>query len=355
MENFKKISGIVVEYNPFHNGHIYHIRKARELAESDVLIAIMSGNFVQRGEPSIIDKWTRTQLALDHGVDIVLELPVQFTLQAAPVFASKAIAGLALVGVNQVIYGSETSQEHPQSFNAEKIKQGYSYAASFENKLAPNDILAHYYRLACAQHAIQSIAIKRTNAYHDLNISGSIASASAIRHAHFQGLDTSQLGPSPLDKLVTHRLKDYESLIKYQLITCPDLTKIQLVDEGIENLLLKNINLDLDRLIEASISRRYTRSRIQRTLTNILLDIKKEELDFPQVRVLGMNETGQAYLASIKKQARFTTQFKHYHFKDSSYQATQIYALPYPAAYQNKLIYQELQGPLLKTAKKEEL
>ena len=102
-----KVLGLIVEYNPFHNGHIYHIQKAKEITQCDYVIAIMSSSFVQRGEPAIKDKWTRSHLAIEYGVDLVIELPFVYSCQSADYFAKGAIDLLHAIGVTDLCFGSE--------------------------------------------------------------------------------------------------------------------------------------------------------------------------------------------------------------------------------------------------------
>ena len=103
-----KATGIVVEYNPFHNGHKYHLQKTKELNPNNIIIAVMSGDFVQRGEPSIIDRWTKTKMALANGVDLVIELPVFYSSQSAEIFAKGAVGILEELKCESMVFGSES-------------------------------------------------------------------------------------------------------------------------------------------------------------------------------------------------------------------------------------------------------
>lgn len=348
MENKQKITGIVVEYNPLHNGHIYHIEQARSITQCDVLIAVMSPNFVQRGEPAFINKWTRTQYALEWGVDLVLELPTPYTIQSAETFATQAVNILAMAQIDTLVYGSETgiiAYETDRDIDRQKLEAGLSYAKAMNpQQQGPNDILGRYYIKACQKHNITPIAIKRTNSYHSLELDESIASATAIRHQFNLGNDTSGYTPIDLLNNHTHHLNDYETLIKYSLLASnpKDLENISLVSEGIQNLLISNAHLNLEALIESCTSKRYTRSRIQRTLINILLNQSKDIPEIQQFRVLGMREAGQQHLRYLKKQdVSYTTHFKEYQFKDIEYRATSIYSLPYSETYQKEQLNME--------------
>ena len=198
-----KAVGLVVEYNPFHNGHCYHLQQARKLTGADVVIAVMSGNFTQRGEPTIIDKWQRAEAALVNGVDLVVELPLVNAAEPADRFAAGALRLLADLQVDAVVFGAE----HPQwdfermvamedHFSTEQFKQfDQTYATQFNSQLheqlgisliEPNDILAFSYTKAKLKNDLDINLIplaRRKSQYHDQTITGKIASASAIRHA----------------------------------------------------------------------------------------------------------------------------------------------------------------------------
>lgn len=332
MEKKLTASGIVVEYNPIHNGHIYHINKTKEISNCDVLIAVMSPHFVQRGEPAIIDKFSRTKLALEHGVDIVIEIPTHLTLQSAEVFSKTAIKLLSLLKVDCVVYGSE-SLDKPSLSEPDKnlLKQGYSYALAKNTQgFKPNQILGAYYEKYAAEYKIKTARILRTRDYHDNTIYKDVSSASAIRNAYFKKQVYQSTTPVNLDAYNTYHVELAYPLIRYQILTDKDKLKdYLLVDEGIENLLYKNA-LKYDRyhdFLNASTSRRYTESRIRRTLMHIILKTARNIPDLTSVRVLGMNKRGQAYLKQIKKDAPIVTSFKNYEFKDLELKASAVYSL----------------------------
>ncbi len=184
MKNNLKACGIVVEYNPFHNGHIHHINESRKASKCDVLIAVMSPNFVQRGEPAFVNKYDRIQAALDHGVDLIIELPSYYALQSADYFAHAAIRLLKLMAVDSVVYGVEDLDFTHATFNEESFKQGNSYAKAHDSKSSlPNNILASCYEKELLNTDIKPIRIQRTNSYTSLDSSEAISSASAIRFA----------------------------------------------------------------------------------------------------------------------------------------------------------------------------
>lgn len=344
-------TGLVVEYNPFHNGHRYHLNKAREITQCDVLIAIMSPHFVQRGEPAFVDKWARTQSALDAGIDIVIELPTYYALQAADYFADAAISLLQLLDIDHLVYGVESMDALAPKFSKMDLDQGQSYAASFTSESStPNNILAFAYEQVLKDTDITPHRIQRTNDYHSLDVKDTISSASAIRHAHGLNESTSHTSPMSFDE--THTLKEYEHLIRYALVSqSPEtLRSYLLVDEGIEYLFKKHADLPLEDLIENCISKRYTRSRIQRTLVNILLGHRKDTpASLKQARILGFSPMGQRYLKQIKKEDAVTTpSFKSYVNKEMEYHATRIYGLVKSQNYYDRLLERELKE-LIKT------
>lgn len=346
-----RITGIIVEYNPFHNGHIHHIEKARELTQCDLLIAVMSPHFVQRGEPSIVNKWVRTDAAIRHGVDLVLELPTHLVLQSAEIFARSAISILKRAGVDTIVYGSE-SLDTPilNTLNIQSMKSGNSYAKSKnkDNKGA-NAILGAYYEKFAALNDIATYRILRTNAYHDLSLNGSIASASAIRYGHENLESTAKYTPMQLSELHTHYAKDYYTYIRYALIAQNDtLSNHFMVSEGIENLLTACAfkNETWEAFLQSATSRRYTSSRIRRTLFQILINTPSTMQEQTSVRVLGMNTYGQRYLRTQKKKGYLTPSFKNYQFKDFEERATFVYALPYPSQL-TTLMQREKEGPII--------
>ena len=175
------VSGIIVEYNPFHNGHQRHINLTKEITGCDLLIAIVSGNFCQRGDVSVLNKIEKTQIALEHGVDLVVELPFIYTLQNASVFGYHSVELLKALKVNNLVFGSETNnidelrKMATLSINIDHLKEimnnGLSYPKSYgllTSALYPNDILAVSY-LRAIEHfdGIKAYSINRNSNYHD--------------------------------------------------------------------------------------------------------------------------------------------------------------------------------------------
>ena len=187
-----KTVGIICEYNPFHNGHIYHLEKVKELFPNSLIILVMSGNFTQRGIPSIINKWDKTQIALNYGIDLVIELPFVFATQSADVFAKGAISILKELKTEYVVFGSESNNvdnlielanvslynKDYQSKIKEYLNNGDNYPTAlskafkdfnFETVNTPNDLLGLSYVKSIIKnnYNIEPITIKRTNDFHD--------------------------------------------------------------------------------------------------------------------------------------------------------------------------------------------
>ena len=359
-----KITGIIVEYNPFHNGHLYHINKAKELTNPDVLVAITSGNYNQRGDVSIINKFEKTKAALENGVDLVVELPYIYTTQNAYVFGSKAVDILNRLHTNYLVFGSETNNLEELKKYSElevdvtRLKQlmhdGNSYPKSYgllSSYLYPNDMLAVTYLKALASTNIKPISIQRTNDYLGENLD-IISSATAIRKAVKQNIDISNTTPIIINNPVfNEHLYPY---IRNILFThsSEQLSSIFLVSEGIENLLKENAVKynNYEDFINNSISRRYTKSRIQRILLQIVNNITKDEVkNLPNndyIRVLGFNSKGQELLKTLKEEVNIVTQFKNIPtaYKDIEWKTSLTYSNLLKDS--QDYIKQELKGPL---------
>lgn len=369
-----KITGLITEYNPFHNGHLYHIQKARETTQCDLLICVMSGHFVQRGEPTILDKWQRTQAALEHGVDLVLELPYPFVVQSAKHFANASVRILVLAGCTDIVFGSESNDLESLQLMAElpinvdglkeHLSQGMGYPKAYgmvHGSYHPNDILAIAYLKAIQNTTIQAHTIARTNHYHDENISSDIASATAIRKAVRLHQDVSNTTPmaEALKQANPISWDHYFTYIQTKLISLDkqDLSAIFLMDEGLENHLSKQIKYayDFESFMQASISKRYTRARIQRALTHLLTHTKRSEIKklapISTLRVLGFNAKGQDYLKSFRdhEQVHIASRFNQVppSYRSIEMRATSVYAHALDAEERLKLIQREIEGPIL--------
>lgn len=368
------ITGLITEYNPFHNGHLHHINKARELTQCDLLICVMSGHFVQRGEPTILDKWERTQAALDHGVDLVLELPYPYVVQSAKHFANAAVRILDMVGCTDIVFGSESNAlerlklmaELPINVDGlkEHLSQGMGYPKAYgmvHGCYHPNDILAIAYLKAIQDTNIRAHTIVRTNHYHAENLISDIASATAIRKAVKNGLDVSKTTPMAQalfdNKPITWDA--YFTYIQTKLISLDqrELAEIFLMDEGLENHLGKQIRLanDYESFMQASISKRYTRARIQRALVHLLTHTKKCEIEklgpITTLRVLGFNQKGQTYLKQFRdnEQVHIASRFNQVPatYRHMEMRATLVYAHALDVDERLKLIQREIEGPIL--------
>ncbi len=360
------ISGIIVEYNPFHNGHIYHINKTKELTNPDLLIAISSGNFTQRGEISIINKFEKTKAALNHGVDLVVELPYIYTLQNASIFGSKSVELLNKLHINNLVFGSETNNlEELKDFASYNIQidylkeimdKGNSFPKAYgllAGDLYPNDILGISYLRALENTDIKPFLIQRTNSYHSEELSN-IASAKAIRLAIKENKNYGIATPLKIEKPLFNA--DLYPYLQRLLLTQDKsyLKEIFLVSEGIENLLISNAYKydNYNDFINASVSRRYTKARIQRICIHIINQISKQEvynlqpLDY--IRVLGFNNKGREYLRSLKDdEIKIVTQFKNIptSYKQIEWKVANIYASF--TSDRQAYIKQELKGPII--------
>lgn len=349
------ITGIIAEYNPFHNGHLYHLNTAKKITNCDGIICIMSGNFVQRGEPALLDKWKRTEMALLNGVDLVIELPTFYAVSSAEFFAKGAIDILNNTGVvNNVFFGSECGEiellykiakfltletEELQEIVRENLNSGVTYAKARESALIKifnddsltkilsnsNNILGIEYIKAIikSNSNISPLTIKREgSSYNDKELNTIFSSATSIRENLKNGINIHTLKsymPEAsvylLNKLIESHYpfvfeKQMYQYIKYRLLTnCINFNNLFEIKEGIDNKFLKEIyySSSYEDLIFRVKSKRYTYTKISRLMTQIFLSldnysfeelIKKENL---YARVLGFNNTGRLILKEIKK------------------------------------------------------
>ena len=369
-----KVCGIVCEYNPLHQGHLYHIKKARELSKCDILIACMSGNFVQRGEFAIVDKWTRTKAALDNGVDLVLELPFVFACQSAENFGKNAVKILALALCDSICFGSETnnleelkeiaSMSYKIDNFKENMKKGYSYPYCYgfmADSYGPNDILAISYLRELANYPnITPISIKRTSDYNDDQLNDNYSSAKAIRKAIMNNQDVSK--DCLIANINTYPRVNWDNnygIIRNLLLTLKpqQLQEIFLMDEGIENHLAKTAyyNYDYDSFIKNAVTRRYTRSRIQRTLCQLLVNNTKKDMAnlpvYDTIRVLGFNQIGKSYLRELQSKAikvanHYSANIKQY--RDVEFKAAIAYSSQMSSKDKQYITRSEISGLNLK-------
>ena len=328
-----KSVGIICEYNPFHNGHIYHLNKVKELFKDYTIILVLNGYFTERGELSIMTKEEKTNIALEDGIDLIVELPFVFGTQSSDLFASGAIQILNKLKVDSILFGSELDDintlkklvdiQNTNDYNnlvKEYLESGINYPTAMSKALkklsnieitTPNDLLGLSYIKAINEfnNTIKSYSIKRTNNYHSLNINSNIISASSIRNLLKNNEDISNYVPNSIAKLNLKYidLNSYFDLIKYKIINEKNNLNIyQTVDEGIEYRLLKYINEcnNVYELIEKVKTKRYTYNKIQRMLVHILCSFTKEEAKkckaIEYIRILGFNDKGRLYLNKIK-------------------------------------------------------
>ena len=349
------VVGIIAEYNPFHNGHAYHLERSKELAKADYVIAVISGNFVQRGNVSLIDKWAKANMALTNGADLVIELPTIYSVSSAENFAYGAVKILdSLNIVDYISFGSELADmqilercadilyKQPQKFvnllNHE-LSKGLSFPKARENALLmylndirkysnvlsnPNNILAIEYikALKKIKSNIKPITVKRKNTgYNELNITDNFASATAIRKKIIDNT------PAGLSKLMPpnsyrilydsikkgHYVKDitsFEKEIIYTLrkMTLKDISNLPDVSEGLEHAIKNAANScnTIEEFMNIIKTKRYTNTRIQRILLYALLGITKNDMKAstkmqPYIRVLGMNKKGKDLISVISR------------------------------------------------------
>lgn len=378
--DFMDIVGIICEYNPFHNGHIYHLQKVKELFPNSMIVLIMSGNFTQRGIPSIIDKWNKTEIALTYGVDLVVELPFVFATQSADIFAKGAIQLLKALRCQYLVFGSEEDNVEELEYLAkfvtnnleyeEKVKTyldlGNNYPTSLNKALydlsqkeikLPNDLLGFsYVKEIIKQNApMKPITIKRTNHYHNTSLDNNhISSATSIREAYQNHSAWEEEVPKETIDIMKDSiflLENYFPFLKYKIMTSKDLSIYQTVDEGIENKLKKEIekSTSISDLIHKLKTKRYTYNKLSRMLIHILCNFTKTDAskmkEIEYIRVLGFSRMGQNYLNTIKKNCTYPiiTTFSKENSKMLAYEkiVTSVYASILPEKEKIALIEAE--------------
>ena len=345
------ILGIVSEYNPFHNGHLHHLQLSKKATKTDFTVAIMSGNFVERGDTSIVSKWVKTEMALKSGIDLVIELPTVYAISSAENFADGAIKILNSLGVvDFVSFGSEIGEisplndiasilyREPKDFSAilkNYLASGVSYPKARELALSqylgsskkysdilnnPNNILAIEYIKSLKKHRshITPVTVKRDyGEYNSKKVKQGIASATAIREMIKNGQNVHYVVPYETYELLESSIESgqiitdlsvFEKEIIYTLrkLTLSEIAGLPDVSEGLENKIKQaanNYNTYSD-LISNIKSKRYTQTRIQRILLYALLNITQKDINFskrttPYIRVLGFNKHGKRIISAI--------------------------------------------------------
>ena len=343
------IVGIIAEYNPFHNGHQYHLKAAKELSGAEHAIVVMSGDFVQRGEPAMFDKHLRAKWALENGADMVLLMPTAFSLASAQAFASGGVGILHGTGiVDHIAFGSESGstsalQEAAKMADDESdelkqlirtnLESGLSYpdarARAWQQHMgestllaSPNDILGIEYirALNALSSAIQPVAIPRTGPAHDsAELADGFASASAIRSGLLSGTYSAGLVPdgvhgdimtqaASVGALRTPQNLSRETVYALRRMTKEQLASLPDVSEGLENLLYSACRQqgDIESVLAQVKSRRYTMARLKRICMCALLGLygnPMDKLGGLYIRVLGIRKDAMHLLSQMKEKA----------------------------------------------------
>lgn len=383
-----KAIGVICEYNPFHNGHIYHLKKVKEMFPNHTVILVMSSHFMQRGETSLINKWDKTEIALSYGVDLVIELPFVFATQSADIFARGAIYLLNEMNVSYIVFGSETNQietlkeiahiQNDDIYN-EKVKEflktGVNYPTALNLALSsftketvkkPNDLLALSYIKAIdtLQSSIIPISIQRTNDYHSLSTSSTITSASSIRFLIKQKENISSYVPKEAKNKINTSffIENYFPFLKYKILTeISSLEKYQTVEEGLSSRIQKYIatSISLEELIFHIKTKRYTYNKLSRMFIHILCNFTKEEaLSFHNptyIRILGFSNIGKMYLKERKGKTSIPIITKFGDIKDKMLEiekrATEVYASVLNENEKRDLIEKEYKQKVIKKEK----
>ena len=354
--------GIIAEYNPFHNGHLYQIKEIKKRYPDSTIISVVSSSFTQRGDISLLNKWDKTKIALDQGIDLVIELPFVYSTQASDIFAEGSIKILNYLGIDTLVFGTERDTIEDLELLAdiqinnkeyqEKVKQylstGLNYATSTNKALeditnvkvdTPNDLLALSYikQIKLNKYNIKCTNIKRTTSYHGSEINDNVSSASNIREMFANNQDIDNLIPFDKKYLYKVNMNNYLDILKYKVLSEDiNINKYQTVDEGIEGRIIDNItkSVTYEELIQNIKTKRYTYNKISRMLLHILTSFTKEEasnIDINYIRVLGFTTKGQEYLSKIKKNITIPiiTGYKKNISKvlDIEYRVTKIYSL----------------------------
>lgn len=332
---------IICEYNPLHMGHIYQINEIKKSFPQSRIIALMSGSFVQRGTPSILNKFDKAKFAIENGIDLVLELPTIISLQSADFFSHYAVKILdELRIVNYISFGieSESANDFYKFIKEEKskadiintyissfIKEGFSYKRAYIKaisqifseeydflSLANNTLALQYIKaLNKLKSNIKVHAIKRKGLnYHDLKqVEGQNPSASAIRNLLKENKSIKNLVPENIEKYlnknILYSIDDYSDIFYYNnKVINKNPADIAGFENGIDNLISKNFSGTLSHTIEKSANKRYSKARLQRFILNYILDIKKDQVKnldkLNYIRPLAFNNVGADILRDIK-------------------------------------------------------
>ena len=361
-----KVVGIIAEYNPFHNGHSYHIQNTKALTGADFVVSIMTGNFTQRGNTSVVDKWEKTKMALNGGADLVIELPTIYSISSAENFANGAVKILKTLGiVDSISFGMEADDistlnnianvlyVEPTEYKAildHELSKGNSFPKARENALmmylndikryanvlkGSNNILAIEYLKALKKQKsnLVPIGVKREKVYYNsTKIIDEYARATGIRNLllHNQLEEVRKVVPAKTYSLLLNNIRQgtyvlditaYNNEIIYKLrsMTVKEIANLPDVNEGLEYLIkdASNKTNNLIELINKIKSKRYTQTRVQRILLYALLGITKKDMEIskkmtPYIRVLGCSENGKMLLSQINSKGKVITSFKKF-------------------------------------------
>lgn len=340
-----KAAGVIAEFNPMHNGHRYLLRTIRQAEKPDVLIVVMSTWFSSRGLPCLESVETRTRLALEAGADLVIALPAPYTMQSADYFALYAIEALKTAQVSLLCFGSESAsleslEKYSDQVTALQADPSTSQARNAAAIVAakPNDILAMQYIRYAREFGIACRPVLRDQ---------SLKSATQTRMDYFNGIQQEE--DSFFEK--EQRLESYYPFLRYMLQESDPkwLASLFLVDEGIENRLIQAARKAScwEEFLAASISKTYSRARIQRTCMMILLQIPKTEMkehaSFFQIQVLGFNKTGQNWLKRLPKGTPIATRFRELpsYLQNWELKASRLYSLIGQQEYSWKVVVEK--------------
>ena len=349
-----KVLGIISEYNPFHKGHMYHLEESRKATSADFVVSVMSGNFVQRGEPAMADKWLRAKAAIECGVDLVIELPFVYACNSAEYFAYGGVSILDGLGcVDYLSFGSESGDitellkiarllvEEPEDLKKAlkmNLDAGDSYAKAWEKALnatymkdasrvlrGPNNILAlEYLKILLKTYSnIEPITIPRIgNDHNSEEIGEEYSSATALRRKYYEQENLSGLEKympensyrnfASIKESVNIQMKDLFPVVTAEILKASrnELRNILSVGEGLENKIKNEIRNaeSMDELIEKINSKRYAQTKIQRMLIHILTNLDKDSMQYIMenrivyARILALNDNGAKLLKIIKKE-----------------------------------------------------
>ena len=347
------ITGIIAEFNPFHNGHKYLLEQADGLK-----IVAMSGNFMQRGEPAIVDKWTRAQMALENGADLVVELPFLVSVQAADSFGQGAVDILARLEIDTLSFGTEQVLDYQKIANlyAERGQEMENFVDNLPDSLSypqktqtmwkefagldfsgdtPNHVLALAYVKAVAGRNIKLHPIQRLGSgYHSVDKDVDFASATALRQHQTDSDFLERFMPSIalFENASKVSWDNYFPLLRYQILSNPNLTSIYQVNQEMAVRIREAIKTaqTIEELVEAVATKRYTKARVRRLITYIL--VQARESDLPEaIHVLGFTEKGRQHLKALKEQANLVSRIGKEPWDSMTQKADQIYQLGHPS------------------------